>query len=238
MAFLRNYAFLDAEPVLQSGRVIMRLPVMADYAEWAQLRSASRSFLEPWEPTWPRDDLTKPAFRQRVRRYNRDMRDDYAYAFFIFCQQSGQLAGGLTLSNVRRGVAQSASVGYWVGLPFAGQGYLTDALGAAVRFAFESLQIAQGRGCVPSPQRSVPPPAPEGWFQGGRLCAAIPEDRRALAGSCAFCAAGHRPAGPGRHGRPGVNPVDNPPCRRQATLGLRTCRVMLTLRVPGPGLGG
>ena len=89
MAFLRNYAYLDAEPVLQSGRVMLRLPVMADYAEWAQLRSASRSFLEPWEPTWPRDDLTKPAFRQRVRRYNRDMRDDYAYAFFIFCQQSG-----------------------------------------------------------------------------------------------------------------------------------------------------
>jgi ribosomal-protein-alanine N-acetyltransferase len=155
MAFLRNYAFLDAEPVLQSGRVMMRLPVMADYAEWAQLRSASRSFLEPWEPTWPRDDLTKPAFRQRVRRYNRDMRDDYAYAFFIFCQQSGQLAGGLTLSNVRRGVAQSASVGYWVGLPFAGQGYLTDALGAAVRFAFESLRLHRVEAaCLPHNEAS------------------------------------------------------------------------------------
>ncbi len=155
MAFLRNYAFLDAEPVLQSGRVVMRLPVMADYAEWAQLRSVSRSFLEPWEPTWPRDDLTRPAFRQRVRRYNRDMRDDYAYAFFIFSQQSGQLVGGLTLSNVRRGVAQSASVGYWVGQPFAGQGFLTDALAAAVSFAFESLRLHRVEAaCLPHNEAS------------------------------------------------------------------------------------
>lgn len=155
MAFLRNYAFLDAEPVLQSGRVMMRLPVLSDYAEWVQLRSVSRSFLEPWEPTWPRDDLTRPAFRQRVRRYNRDMRDDYAYAFFIFCQQSGQLVGGLTLSNVRRGVAQSASVGYWVGLPFAGKGYLTEALTTAVGFAFESLRLHRVEAaCLPHNEAS------------------------------------------------------------------------------------
>lgn len=155
MAFLRSYAFLDAEPVLQSSRVTMRLPVMSDYAEWVQLRSVSRSFLEPWEPTWPRDDLTRPAFRQRVRRYNRDMRDDYAYAFFIFSRETEQLVGGLTLSNVRRGVAQSASVGYWVGLPFAGKGYLTDALTTAVGFAFESLRLHRVEAaCLPQNEAS------------------------------------------------------------------------------------
>ena len=141
MAFLRTYAYLDAEPVVQYGRVTLRAPAMADYAQWAQLRSTSRSFLEPWEPTWPRDDLTRSAFRQRVRRDNRDMRDDYAYAFFIFDNAGGELVGGLTLSNVRRGVAQTASVGYWTGMPFARQGYMTEALTAAVSFAFDSLRL-------------------------------------------------------------------------------------------------
>lgn len=155
MAFLRTYAYLDAEPVVQYGRVMLRAPVMGDYAQWAQLRSTSRTFLEPWEPTWPRDDLTRTAFRQRVRRYNRDMRDDYAYAFFIFDNATADLVGGLTLSNVRRGVAQTASVGYWTGMPFARQGYMTEALTAAVSFAFDSLRLHRVEAaCLPDNEAS------------------------------------------------------------------------------------
>jgi ribosomal-protein-alanine N-acetyltransferase len=150
MAFLRSYGYLDSEPVIQTPKVRMRLPAAADYPEWARLRSASRSFLQPWEPSWPRDDLTKPAFRQRVRRHQRDMRDDYAYGFFIFCRESDTLVGGLTLSNVRRGVAQTCSVGYWVGAPFARQGYMSAALTAAASFAFESLRLHRlEAACLP-----------------------------------------------------------------------------------------
>ena len=155
MAFLRTYAYLDSEPVLQTARVTLRPPAMTDYPQWAQLRSASRTFLEPWEPTWPRDDLARSSFRQRVRRYNRDMRDDYAYAFFIFCRQTHDLVGGLTLSNVRRGVAQTASVGYWTGLPHAGKGYMGDALTAAVAFSFESLRLHRVEAaCLPHNEAS------------------------------------------------------------------------------------
>lgn len=155
MAFLRTYAYLDAEPVVQHARVTLRAPVMGDYAQWAQLRSTSRTFLEPWEPTWPRDDLTRSAFRQRVRRYNRDMRDDYAYAFFTFDHATADLVGGLTLSNVRRGVAQTASVGYWTGMPFSRRGYMTEALTAAVSFAFDSLRLHRiEAACLPDNEAS------------------------------------------------------------------------------------
>ncbi len=150
MAFLRTYAFLDADPVIHTSKVILRPPVMSDYAEWAQLRSVSRSFLEPWEPTWPRDDLSKAAFRYRVRRYDRDMRNDYAYAFFVFCTHAHRIAGGLTISNVRRGVAQSCTLGYWVGQPFARQGYMTSAVAAAVDFAFDNLRLHRVEAaCLP-----------------------------------------------------------------------------------------
>jgi ribosomal-protein-alanine N-acetyltransferase len=133
----------------------LRAPVMGDYAQWAQLRSTSRTFLEPWEPTWPRDDLTRSAFRQRVRRYNRDMRDDYAYAFFTFDHATADLVGGLTLSNVRRGVAQTASVGYWTGMPFSRRGYMTEALTAAVSFAFDSLRLHRiEAACLPDNEAS------------------------------------------------------------------------------------
>jgi len=150
MAFLRTYAYLDTEPVIQTDTIILRPPAVSDYAEWARLRSLSRAFLEPWEPNWPRDDLTKIAYKQRVRRYGKDMRDDFAYAFFVFCRHSGQLVGGLTVSNVRRGVAQTCSLGYWVGEPFARQGYMTDAVRSAVSFAFDNLRLHRVEAaCLP-----------------------------------------------------------------------------------------
>ena len=104
-------------PAHRGRRRLLRAPQMADFAEWAALREASRDFLMPWEPTWPADDLTRGAFRRRLKRYAEDQRSDHAYAFFIFRKQDNALVGGLTLANIRRGVAQAGSIGYWVGEP-------------------------------------------------------------------------------------------------------------------------
>ena len=105
-------------------------------AEWAALREASRDFLTPWEPTWPADDLTRAAFRRRIKRYAEDQRSDLAYPFFMFRKSDKRLVGGLTLANIRRGVAQAGSLGYWMGAPYARQGYMTAAVQRvrAVRF--------------------------------------------------------------------------------------------------------
>ena len=73
---------------------MLRGPQMTDFAAWAELREASRKFLTPWEPIWPVDDLTRPAFRQRLRRYAEDMRTDQAYPFFLFRTEDNALVGG------------------------------------------------------------------------------------------------------------------------------------------------
>ena len=65
------------------------------------------------------------------------------------------LVGGLSLSNVRRGVAQTATLGYWAGEPYAGRGYTTDAVRGAVRFAFKTLGLHRVEAaCVPENDRS------------------------------------------------------------------------------------
>lgn len=110
---------------------------MGDWAPWAELRTRSRTFLSPWEPSWPQDVLSRGSFRRRLRRHARDHREDTGYAFFIFRQSDAALIGGLTLSNVRRGVTQSASLGYWVGEPHARQGHMHDAITALVPWAFD-----------------------------------------------------------------------------------------------------
>jgi ribosomal-protein-alanine N-acetyltransferase len=121
--------------------VYLRLPEPRDYLEWSELREASRVFLTPWEPTWAVDELSRGSFRYKLRRYTEDARDDKAYALFVFREDDGALIGGITLSNVRRGVAQTASLGYWAGEKFAGKGYTTAAVRAVVRYGFDDLDL-------------------------------------------------------------------------------------------------
>jgi ribosomal-protein-alanine N-acetyltransferase len=136
--------------------VYLRAPEPRDYQDWATLRETSRAFLTPWEPTWPPDDLTRAAFRARINRYARDIAADHAYPFFVFRAEDEELLGGVTLSNVRRGVAQSASLGYWIGVPFARQGFTTAAVRAIVKFAFASLHLHRVEAaCLPSNLASI-----------------------------------------------------------------------------------
>jgi len=156
MAFFRTVSLSDQMPAIAGDGVVLRAPQMSDCAEWAALREASRDFLTPWEPTWPADDLTRGAFRRRLRRYAEDQRSDQSYAFFLFRKSDHALAGGLTLANVRRGVAQAGSIGYWVGEPFARRGLMTDAVRALVPFAFGSLRLHRlEAACIPSNAASI-----------------------------------------------------------------------------------
>jgi [ribosomal protein S5]-alanine N-acetyltransferase len=117
MALFRTLSAPEPLPPITGDGVVLRAPQMADHAAWASIRENSRKFLTPWEPTWPADDLTRPAFRQRLRRYAEDVRTDQAYPFFLFRTEDNALVGGLALANIRRGVAQAGSLGYWVGAP-------------------------------------------------------------------------------------------------------------------------
>lgn len=156
MAFFRSTSYSEPLPAISGQGVVLRAPQMADHVEWAALREASRSFLVPWEPTWPDDDLTRAAFRRRLRRYAEDQRCDQAYPFFLFRSADGALLGGLTIANVRRGVAQAGSLGYWIGAPFARSGYMTAAVRAILPFTFQTLHLHRlEAACIPSNTASV-----------------------------------------------------------------------------------
>lgn len=129
---------------------------MGDYEQWANLRLTSRDFLTPWEPIWPANDLTRSAFRSRIRHYWRDIDDDAAYPFFIFRASDETLVGAVTLSNVRRGVAQTGTLGYWIGAPHARQGYMTSAVRLVTGFAFHQLGLHRVEAaCLPHNQASI-----------------------------------------------------------------------------------
>ena len=156
MAFFRTINFADPLPSVAGDGVLLRIPQAPDYADWTALRESSRDFLTPWEPTWPADDLSRSAFRRRIRRYSEDLRTDQGYAFLIIRSSDNTLVGGLTLANIRRGVAQAGSIGYWMGRPFVRQGYMTAAMRAIIPFAFASLRLHRlEAACIPSNAGSI-----------------------------------------------------------------------------------
>jgi ribosomal-protein-alanine N-acetyltransferase len=156
MAFFRTVSSNETLPAIAGAGVTLRVPQGGDYAEWAALRESSRDFLVPWEPTWPADDLTRGAFRRRLKRYVEDLRNDLAYAFLIFRSEDNALVGGLTLANIRRGVAQAGSIGYWTGAPFARKGHMTAAMRALVPFCFGTLRLHRlEAACIPGNTASV-----------------------------------------------------------------------------------
>ena len=107
---------------VRGNGVRLRSPRPADYDAWSALRHDSRRYLQPWEPRWPEDDLSKAAFKRRLSIYQRETELGTALPMFVFDAAGHELFGAVTLSNVRRGVAETGTVGYWIGQPFAGRG--------------------------------------------------------------------------------------------------------------------
>ena len=136
--------------------LLLRAPQMPDYVQWSELRETSRLFLTPWEPIWPSDDLTRSGFRRRLRRYAEDIAEDRAYPFLMFRESDGVLLGGVTLANVRRGIVQAGTLGYWVGQPYAGKGYMTGALRILLPTLFGELNLHRiEAACIPTNQSSI-----------------------------------------------------------------------------------
>lgn len=151
LAFLRRTG-----PLLAGGKVTLRPPRMRDFDEWAALRSESRSFLEPWEPRWAHDEFEPAVWRQRIRRYRSDLASSASVTFFVFDNASGALAGGITVGNIRRGAAQSANIGYWMGERHAGRGLMAEALQLVVQHCFGTLRLHRlEAACIPGNNRSV-----------------------------------------------------------------------------------
>ncbi|HRH19054.1 MAG TPA: GNAT family protein [Brevundimonas sp.] len=147
------FDWMNPDPSLfvEGGPVSLRPPRGSDYRAWAELRTHSRDFLQPWEPAWPHDDLTPAAFKRRLSVYAHEIEVGGAYPFFVYRAEDQALVGGVTLSNIRRGVAETATLGYWIGRPFIRRGYGTAAVQAMCAFGFERLKLHRiEAACLPT----------------------------------------------------------------------------------------
>ena len=124
---------------LQTERLMLRRPQVEDFEAWAQLRGESAAFLQPFEPSWASNELARSAWRFRMRRMEAEIKSGRALPYFLFLRNAPDvLVGGLTISNIRRRIAESGSLGYWMGQRYANKGYMSEAVNAASERAFSN----------------------------------------------------------------------------------------------------
>jgi len=135
---------------IETERLSLRPPVHSDFREWSALRRSSEAYLTPWEPSWAADHLSRKAFTNRVYWAQRSVSGGTAIPLFLFRRADDRLLGAITLDNIRRGPAQAGTLGYWTGQAYARQGYMREAIGAMVHYAFARLDLSRiEAACLP-----------------------------------------------------------------------------------------
>ena len=135
---------------IETERMTLRLPQHADWQNWASLRQASAEHLIPWEPVRAEDHLSRKAFTNRVYWAARAESQGTTLPLFLIRRSDQTLLGALTLDNIRRGPVQAGTIGYWIGAPFARQGFMREAIGAVVHHAFAAMDLSRiEAACLP-----------------------------------------------------------------------------------------
>lgn len=142
---------------IETERMVLRLPEPADFRAWTALRQGSAAFLQPWEPVWAEDHLTRKGFANRVSWARRSVASGQGLPLFLMRrtgaprgQPQEELLGAITLDGIRRGPAMAGTLGYWIGEPFARRGFMREALLAVVHHAFTRLDLSRlEAACLP-----------------------------------------------------------------------------------------
>lgn len=166
----RFFSRQTSQVELVGQSLYLRFPRLGDYRAWADLRHESRDFLQPWEPKWRPDELSGSAYRARINRYEQEFDSGQSIALFLFQRGTDALLGGITIGLIRRGVAQSCMIGYWMGARHAGKGHMARALDLVIPYIFGPLELHRiEAACIAENMRSISLLEKAGFRQEGCL---------------------------------------------------------------------
>jgi ribosomal-protein-alanine N-acetyltransferase len=113
--------------------IYLRRVTHNDQAEFIALMHASKTLHEPWIQAPTTSALFK-YYMQRVRR-------NYHEGFAICRSLDDAIVGVININNIVRGSFLSASLGYYVGAAFHGQGYMQAGLLRLIQYAFSTMGL-------------------------------------------------------------------------------------------------
>ena len=104
-----------------------------DEDEVLALNRASRAFHRGW--------VSPPTTSEQFARLLARTRGPDFVGLLIRSRSDDALLGAIEISQIVRGLFQSAYLGYHIGAPHARRGYMTEALGLAVSYSFGPLGL-------------------------------------------------------------------------------------------------
>ena len=113
--------------------VYLRKVVNQDQSEFLQLMRASMDMHRPW--------ITPPTTPQMFRNYLQRIRRSDHEGYVICRTDDDRIVGVININHIVRGTFQNASLGYYVGAPFQGHGYMQQGLEQLLRLAFTTLGL-------------------------------------------------------------------------------------------------
>ena len=143
--------------MIETERLIIRLPEKEDVPEIVRYYTQNRDFFQPFSPTFVDDIFDAKAWLDQVRIRGLEFTAGDAMRAFLFSRaEPSRIVGNLNLTQVVRGVSQSCVVGYNLAEDEQHKGYMTEAVRAAVDFAFHTWNLHSVRaGYMPRNERSA-----------------------------------------------------------------------------------
>jgi ribosomal-protein-alanine N-acetyltransferase len=128
--------------LIETERLIIRLPEVADIHEIVRFYADNQAFLQPFSPTFSGDFLDESSWADQVRVRAREFASAESFRGFLFAKAvPARVVGNVTLTQVTRGAFQSCVLGYNLAASEQGKGYMTEAVAAVVEFAFETWKL-------------------------------------------------------------------------------------------------
>ncbi|WP_010492088.1 GNAT family N-acetyltransferase [Paenibacillus elgii] len=134
--------------IVHGDRIYIRPLDLPDVPALHRLRAENETFFRPFEPLQDSNAFTLDAVRESLVKTIAEREQDSAYAFGIFLNGTDELIGRVRLSSIVRGPWQNANLGYYISERFNGQGYMSEAVGLALRFAFENCGLHRVQAAI------------------------------------------------------------------------------------------
>ncbi len=128
--------------MIETERLVIRLADAADVPEVIRYYRENRDHLQPFSPVFASDFLDEALWLDQVRNRAQEMASGAGFRAFLFPRGTPSwIIGNLNLTQVHRGAFQSCVLGYNLAAGEQGKGYMTEAVRAAVAFAFDTWKL-------------------------------------------------------------------------------------------------
>jgi [ribosomal protein S5]-alanine N-acetyltransferase len=146
----------DSFPVLRTEHLILRLPAPEEACEALRYSQANLSHLAESGPKPPSDFLTEFYWRNVFIKAREDFHTDAALRLCAFEQQKPEtMIATVNFTQIFRKGAQFAYLGYGVDQSKQGQGYMFEAISAALQYVFKDMNLHRiMANYMPSNERS------------------------------------------------------------------------------------